>query len=152
MRTEPRLVVRDVDSGVRAVRLRLPFRCGAVTLRACPQLFVKAVVEIDGRRTATGMAAELMVPKWFDKRAGRSEADNVRELAASIEMASEAYRNDAPATAFALFARHAGRLQQAGADQGFTALTSAYGQAVLDRAVLDALGRALDLSIFELFA
>jgi len=152
MRTEPRLVVREVDSGVRAVRLRLPFRFGAVTLRACPQLFVKAVVEVDGRRTATGMAAELMVPKWFDKRPGRSEADNVRELAASVELASEAYRHDTPATAFALFARHVGRLQQAGAAGGFTALTSAYGQAVLDRAVLDALCRALDLSIFEVVA
>jgi hypothetical protein len=149
MRTEPRVVVRDVASGVRAVRLRLPFRFGAVTLRACPQLYVKTVVEVDGRHTTTGMAAELMVPKWFDKRAGRSEADNVRDLAASLERAADAYRNDTPAPAFALFLRHAAVLQHAGTATGATALASAYGQAVLDRAVLDALCRALDMSVFE---
>ena len=32
------LVVRELAFGVRPVRLRLPFRFGAVTLQACPQL------------------------------------------------------------------------------------------------------------------
>ncbi|MFL6663599.1 MAG: mandelate racemase [Rhizobacter sp.] len=145
----PRIKVREVQCGVRAVALRLPFRFGAVTLRACPQLFIRAVVEVDGHRPATGMAAELMVPKWFDKRDGFSHADNVRHLAMSVETAADAYADDRPATPFELYARHAPALQQAGAAHGLTELSSAYGQAVLDRAVLDAMCRALGLSFFE---
>ncbi|HEX6705538.1 MAG TPA: mandelate racemase [Albitalea sp.] len=143
------LVVREVEAGVRPVRLRMPFRFGAVTLRACPQLFVRATVEVAGRGSATGMAAELMVPKWFDKRAAHSHADNIAHLAASVRLAMAAYLHDTPASPFGLFARHAGGLRLAGAQQGFTDLTAAYGQAVLDRAVLDAFCRALDLSFFD---
>src|SRR6185369_4586598 len=97
-------------------------------------------------------AAELMVPRWFDKRAGRSAADNVRDLAASLELAIAAYVDAPPAAPFELSMRHTAALQQAGARAGFTELTSAYGQAVLDRAVLDAVCRALEVSVFELVA
>ncbi len=145
----PRLVVRDVRAGVRAVRLRLPFRFGAVTLEACPQLFVEADVEVEGcAGFATGQAAEMVVPRWFDKRADRTPEDNVRDLVASFERAAGAYRNDAPATAFGLHARHDAALMAA--DPDATALTRAYGAAVLDRAVLDATCRALGVSFFDL--
>jgi len=144
-----RLVVHEVDAGVRPVRLRLPFRFGAVTLTACPQLFVRATVEVDGLPATLGFAAELMVPKWFDKRPEPGLADNVRQLGESVQMAVQAYLRDTPATPFELFSRHAASLQQQGQRQGFTELTSAYGQAVLDRAVLDAMCRVLDLSFFD---
>ncbi len=146
----PLLTVRAVDLGVRPVRLRLPFRFGAVTLSACPQLFVRVTVEVAGQiGTATGFAAEMMVPKWFDKRAGHSHADNVLGLARSVERAAAAYLNDAPASAFGLFVRHYAALMTAGNADGATALTAAYGQAVLDRAVLDALCRARQISFFD---
>jgi len=93
-----------------------------------------------------------MVPRWFDKRAGRSAGDNVRDLAASLELALAAYVDAPPATPFELSMRHTAALQQAGAKAGFTELSSAYGQAVLDRAVLDAVCRALEVSVFELMA
>jgi hypothetical protein len=145
----PRLVVHEIEAGVRPVRLRLPFRFGAVTLNAAPQLFVRAQVEVAGHGVHTGHAAELMVPKWFDKRAGRSLADNVADLAASVRMARAAYLQDKPANPYELYARHAGALQQQGARDGLTELGSAYGQAVIDRAVLDAACRALGMSFFD---
>ena len=144
------LVVRELRFGVRPVRLRLPFRFGAVTLQACPQLFVRADVEVAGRAHAVGYAAEMMVPKWFDKRPGFTQADNVTHLQRSCERAALAYRNDAPASPFGLFTRHYAALMQAGEeDGGATALSSAYGQAVIDRAVLDAACRALNVSFFD---
>ncbi len=148
MPTEHPCVVRAVEMGVRPVRLRRPFRFGAITLSACPQLFVR--VQLDsGRLVSDGFAAEMLVPKWFDKRAGFSNADNVAGLLASAGRAAAAYTGDAPATPFGLFERHYPALMQAGADGGATALTSAYGQAVLDRAVLDALCRAQNISFFD---
>jgi hypothetical protein len=149
MRTELPLVVRSVATGVRPVTLRLPFRFGAVTLASCPQLFVRATVEVGGTRRGVGFAAELMVPKWFDKRSALSHVDNVTQLAESVRNATQAYLDDAPARPFELFARHYLALMQQGREQGFTELTSAYGQAVLDKAVLDAFCHALDLSFFE---
>jgi hypothetical protein len=143
------LVVRELAFAVRPVRLRLPFRFGAVTLQACPQLFVRADVEVAGRGRVQGFAAELMVPKWFDKRAGFTQADNVAHLQRSCERAAQAYLNDAAASPFDLFARHCAALTKAGVDDGATELTSAYGQAVIDRAVLDAVCRALQVSFFD---
>jgi len=142
----PLLRVRAVEAGVRDMHLRLPFKFGAVVLTRCPQLFVRATVEVPGLGTAEGFSAEMMVPRWFDKRDTRSQADNVRDLLASLVSAIDAYRGDAPATAFGLFERHYAALMHEGHARAETALSSAYGQAVLDRAVLDALCRAAGCS------
>jgi len=148
--TEPTaLVVRAVETGVRPVRLRLPFRFGANTLTACPQLFVRVSVEVNGRGTAQGSAAELMVPKWFDKRAEFTPADNVNHLAASVTQAAQLYLDDTPATAFGLFARHYLEVMRAGEARHLTELSAAFGQAVIDRAIIDALCHALGTSFFE---
>ncbi|MEO8059473.1 MAG: enolase C-terminal domain-like protein [Burkholderiales bacterium] len=144
MSTGLNLVVRAVETRVRPVQLRLPFRFGANTLTACPQLFVR--VAIDG---AEGFAAELMVPKWFDKRAGLSPRDNVSHLALAVGNAAEAYVNDSAATSFGLFARHRQALAHTGMQAGLTELSTAFGQAVIDRAVIDALCRAQKMSFFD---
>ena len=72
MTTGVNLVVRAVELRVRPVQLRLPFRFGVSTLTACPQLFVRVEVDVPGHCSGHGVAAEMMVPKWFDKRADRS--------------------------------------------------------------------------------
>ena len=143
------LVVRAVDLRVRQVALRLPFRFGANTLTACPQLFVRVDVEVPGHGTTQGFAAELMVPKWFDKRAGFTPDDNIAQLGLAAKHAAQAYLGDTPATPFGLFARHCAALMAQGHADGFTELTTAFGQALVDKAVLDALCRALDVSFFD---
>jgi len=74
----------------------------------------------------------MMVPKWFDKRPGFTQADNVKHLQRSCERAAQVYLNDASATPFGLFARHYNPLMKAGENDDATALSSAYGQAVID--------------------
>jgi len=144
-----RIDVLDVSCGARAVPLRLPFRFGAVTLLACPQLFVRATVDVAGHGRAEGYAAELAVPRWFDKRASHSPADNVRELCESLQLAAQAYRDAAPDSSFVLAMRLMPDLQREGERRGWTELTSTYGAALLDRAVLDGLCTALGASVFE---
>ncbi|MCZ4312322.1 hypothetical protein O4H66_02810 [Comamonadaceae bacterium G21597-S1] len=145
----PRLRVRDVDIRVRPVQLRLPFKFGAVTLRACPQVFVRARITIDGGATANGHAAEMMVPKWFDKRVQRSHGDNVSDLALSLTSAREAYLAEAAETAFGLSDRCYQPLVAQAKAAGMTDLSAAYGPALLDRAILDAVCRALGVSVFD---
>ena len=142
-----------VDLRVAPVRLRLPFRFGAVTVtparrRSC----ASTIRRRRGRESADGFAAEMMVPKWFDKRAGRSTDANIDDLrAGDCELARDAYTTAAPRdTAFGLFARHYDALM---ARRRCRALQRRcrprYGQALIDRAVLDALCRALGISFFD---
>jgi hypothetical protein len=142
-------VVRAVELRVRQVHLRLPFRFGANTLTTCPQLFARITVEFDGTRRSQGFAAELMVPKWFDKRVEFTAEENVSHLALATRSAANAYLNDAPATPFGLFARHYAQLLQLGRAQGLTDLSTAFGQAVVDRAVIDAVCSAQNVSFFD---
>ncbi|WP_435514741.1 enolase C-terminal domain-like protein [Variovorax sp. GT1P44] len=147
----PPVRVLAVEFGVRPMTLRLPFKFGAVTLTRCPQVFVRATVDCGTHGAAEGWAAELMVPRWFDKRDGLSQEDNVRHLQQALETAAEAYKSGAPLPPFGLFERHYAALMAHGASLGMTALSTAFGQAVLDRAVLDALCRALQIPVYEAF-
>ena len=78
--TAPRLRLIDVRAYERSVTLRLPFRFGVVTLREAPQLFVRARIRMADGREGDGIAAELLVPKWFDKSPNLSNEDNFDQL------------------------------------------------------------------------
>lgn len=149
MSSSPQVRVRAVDARVRPVTLRLPFRFGANTLTACPQLFVRVEVETASGALAPGWSAELMVPKWFDKRPAFSPAQNVEHLAQAVRLAMQAYAADNAGTPFGLFARHYNALLDAGREAGLTDLSIAFGQSMLDRAVIDALCGALGVSFFQ---
>ena len=68
--------IRDVRLRERDVRLRLPFRFGAVTLTEATEAFARVRVTLRDGRRAWGEAAEMLAPKWFDKDPARSNADN----------------------------------------------------------------------------
>jgi hypothetical protein len=129
----PRFRVARIELLERDVRLRMPFRFGVVTLTESPQAFVRARIRLEDGREATGAAAELLAPKWFDKDPALTNEDNVDQLRATLALAREAYLAHEPRTAWA----HAmpGR-----------GLVENYGPALLDRALLDALCRALGVS------
>ncbi len=144
-----RFVVREISLFERPVRLRLPFRFGVVTLTECPQAFVRARIELTDGRSAVGGAAELMAPKWFDKNLALSNDDNFEQLRDVLRRARDAYRSDAsPDTAFGHFARHHDAHLAAAAAHGHNALLASYGPALIDRALLDGLCRALDVSFY----
>lgn len=144
-----RFVVREITLFERPVRLRLPFRFGVVTLTECPQAFVRARIELADGRSAVGGAAELMAPKWFDKNLSLSNDDNFRQLRDVLRLARDAYLADPSSdTAFGHFARHHAAHQAAAALRGHNPLLASYGPALVDRALLDALCRALGTSFY----
>jgi hypothetical protein len=149
MADAPRLYIRDIQLHERAVRLRLPFRFGVVTLTECPQAFAHVRIELPDGRSAWGGAAELMAPKWFDKNLALSNEDNFDQLRRVLHTARTAYLSDrSPDTAFGHFARHHDAHQAQCAGLGFNPLLASYGPALLDRAVLDALCRAVGVSFY----
>jgi hypothetical protein len=147
----PRLVVREIALYERPVVLRIPFRFGVVTLTHCPQAFVRARIELPDGRSAWGAAAEMMAPKWFDKNLALSNDDNFEQLRGVLRMARAAYLGDAsPATAFGHFSRHYDSHLAAAGAKGYNPLLANYGPALIDRAIVDALCRALGVSFYAL--
>ena len=141
--------IASIELFERPVKLRMPFRFGVVTLTACPQAFVRAVIEMPDQRHITGSSAELMAPKWFDKNLALSNEDNFDQLRDVLRLAREAYlSDDAPATAFGHFARHYDSHLLACAAKSYNPLLANYGPALIDRALLDALCRAHGTSFY----
>ena len=148
--TAPRFLVREVQFYERAVRLRMPFRFGLVTLREAPQCFVRVRIELPDGRTQWGAAAELLVPKWFDKNLALSNEDNFDQLRLSLALAADAYTHaGVPRSAFRHFAAHYDEQIAVGAARGLNSLVANFGPAQIDRAVLDALCRIAERSFYD---
>lgn len=145
-----RLKLRDIAFFERLVHFARPFRFGAVTINATPQLFVRAEIEVEGRGVAVGASAELLVPKWFDKRPDRSPAQTVDDLRRSLTIARGLYLAHTEfQTAFDLHAACIGAQVAACAKENIPSLAAAYGPAEIDKAILDALLRGVDMNFFD---
>jgi L-alanine-DL-glutamate epimerase-like enolase superfamily enzyme len=131
-----RFALRDIGLFERDVRLRLPFRFGIVTLTEAPQAFARVRIRLEDGREAQGAAAELLAPKWFDKNPSLSNGDNFNQLRASIFAAADAYLGGGTRTAY-------------GHSRPAVGLVENFGPALIDRALLDALCRALGISFYE---
>jgi Enolase C-terminal domain-like len=148
--TAPVFTVREVRLYEREVRLRLPFRFGVVTLTQAPQAFVRARIELPDGSSHWGAAAEMLVPKWFDKNLALSNEDNFEQLRLALALAADAYTAPGrPRTAFGHFAAHYDEQIRAGATRGLNALVASFGPAQIDRAVLDAVCRSAGRSFYE---
>ncbi|MBL8287256.1 MAG: mandelate racemase [Rubrivivax sp.] len=147
----PAFTIEAVSFFERDVRLRMPFRFGVVTLTEAPQAFAHVRIRLSDGRVGEGMAAELLAPKWFDKNPALSNEDNFDQLRRALQLARTLYLGaGTPATAFGHFERHYRAQVGRGAANGLNALVASYGPALVDKAVVDALGRALGLPFHEL--
>ncbi|HEY5897487.1 MAG TPA: enolase C-terminal domain-like protein [Burkholderiales bacterium] len=141
--------VRSIDLFERDVRLRMPFRFGIVTLTESPQAFARARIRLENGAESEGAAAELLAPKWFDKNPALTNEQNFEQLRLSLALARSSYLSGGSNSAFGHFrAHHQGQIDAGGA-KGLNPLTSNYGPALIDRAVLDALCRALGISFYD---
>jgi len=146
----PRLAVRELAFFERAVPFVRPFRFGAVTINASTQIFVRVEIEIEGKGTSVGATAELLAPKWFDKRPHLSSEETAAELRRSLMIARDLYltRNGFE-DAFGLHAARIDAQVAACAKEDIPPLAAGYGPAEIDKAILDALLRSLDQNLFE---
>ena len=149
MSSAPAFRVTALETFERDVRLRMPFRFGVVTLTAAPQAFVRATVQLADGRVASGAAAELLAPKWFDKDPALSNEANFDQLRRAVQLARTLYLDGGPATAVGHFVANHARHRAACAAQRLNGLVAGFGPALVDRAVLDALCRALGRSFAE---
>ncbi|VIO71340.1 hypothetical protein CI1B_35240 [Bradyrhizobium ivorense] len=145
-----RLAVRDIAFFERPVPFARPFRFGAVAINAATQVFVRVEIEVEGKGRATGASAEMLAPKWFDKRPHLTADQTIDGLRRSLLIARELYlANTGFDTAFGLHARCIGAQVAACAKEDIPALAAALGPAEIDKAILDALLRAERASFFD---
>jgi hypothetical protein len=146
----PRLKVRDIAMSERPVRFRLPFRFGAVTVEGAPQLFVHVEIEVKDRGRASGAAAELLVPKWFNKDPALTGDQTVEQLRRALAIARDLYLAEPGFdTAFGVHAARYDAVIAACGRERIPPLAAAYGPAEIDKAILDALLRCLGRDVFS---
>jgi hypothetical protein len=146
----PRIAVRDISFFERQVPFTKPFRFGAVVINAAAQAFVRVEIEVEGKSTSVGASAELMAPKWFDKRSQLTPEQTVEQLRRSLGIARDLYLAGAGFdTAFGLHASRMSAQVEACAKCDIPPLAAVYGPAEIDKAILDALLRGVGVNFFE---
>jgi hypothetical protein len=145
-----RLAVRDIAFFERAIPFARPFRFGAVTINHAVQVFVRVEIEVEGKGVSTGASAEMLAPKWFDKRPHLTDEASAGQMRRTLEIARELYlANKSFDTAFGLHASSIGAQVAACAKEDIPALAAGYGPAEIDKAILDALLRAIGMNFFD---
>lgn len=150
MTDAPRLKLVEVERFERDVRLRLPFRFGVTTVTHATQAVIRTRIALADGRSGTGVAAETLAAKWFDKDLALTDDDNLDQLRQSLALAVELYRARGLDTPFGLYAGSYREQLARGAALGLNPLVASYGPALLDRAIADALGRSLSRSFPEM--
>lgn len=146
----PRVRLAEAVVSERSALLRLPFRFGVVTLAQARQAVLRVRIEGPGGAGAEGIAAECLLPKWFDKDPSLSNDDNVAQLRASLDVALDLYRTQGFGTPFGLSAAVYRAQHARCAERGLNPLVASYGPALVDRAIIDATGRMLGLSFAQM--
>jgi hypothetical protein len=123
------------------LRLRLPFRYGIVTLTEVPQIVARLGFELGAKRE-TGLASDILAPKWFTKDAARPVGEEIDEMLAVIRRALRHAGAVRAATTFA-FWREIDAAQSAwGSAHKLPPLLSNFGTSFVERALIHALCRA----------
>lgn len=147
-----RASIKEIRFFLRNVRTRMPFKYGAATLTSVPILQVLMEVELENSARATGLAADILPPRWFDKDPAKSYQDHVADLLWVARAAASAYATAArePRAVFATWQEGYAATLEAGEERGLNHLTAGHGSSLMERALIDAVGMALNLSYYEL--
>jgi hypothetical protein len=144
--TAPRFRLAETQRFEWPFRLRMPFRFGVITVTHGRQAVIRARIRLEDGTEHWGVAAETLAAKWFDKDPRWTDAQNEDQLRRALEIACNATLAAGANTAFGHFAdAYAAHVAACGAE-GLNPLVAAFGRALLDRAMLDALLKAKGLS------
>lgn len=143
--TTPRVRLGETRLGIDNAFARMPFRFGVITMEAAASLSLELDVIIDGRKFV-GRASDLLAYKWFDKRPEKTPADNVADLLWVVEVASSLARDLPEGTPFELWRQLDAAVDRAAVDGGFNRLGASFGVSMIERAMIDAVGKARGMS------
>ncbi len=120
---------------------RMPFRYGIATMTDVPQIIARLTFELDGAME-TGLAADLLPPKWFTKNPTRALGEEIDEMLRVIRAAIGHARILRAATPFAFWHELCGAQAEWAAAEKLPPLLSNFGTSFVERALLHAVCRA----------
>jgi hypothetical protein len=135
--------VKSISFFEQAICFKKPFRFGAFSLEKCPQVHTRVEIEAEDGCVYVGASAELLVPKWFDKRVTRNPDENTADLYLALFAARNAMLSDPAArTVF----DHCQIVTDALAENLDSAqlpgLVRSFGVAQIEKALIDAVCRS----------
>ncbi|RNF33310.1 enolase C-terminal domain-like protein [Paracoccus methylarcula] len=142
----PKLKILDVVLSERPVTMRLPFQFGNTEMRETAEIYCRIETEIAGR-VLRGYSAQLMVPRWFDKRTTLSNEDTVNELRRISGIAAGLANGQSGTVASLSQNLREAVPQQLNPDM--PALAAGFGPALLEMALIDAACHAAGLPFWR---
>jgi hypothetical protein len=140
-----RFSIHKFDFYARKTRTRFPFRYGIASMTEVPHLFVQSRILVDGVESV-GLASEGLPPKWFTKDPNTTFEQDLPEMLRVIgraaRLASDIARR--PVSFFELWRELDRGQSQWAMTQGLPPLLANLGVSLIERSVLDALGRKLN--------
>lgn len=139
-----RFSIRGFEFFTRQTRTRFPFRYGIASMTEVPHLFVRVRIAVNGSESV-GLASEGLPPKWFTKNPATTFDQDLPEMLQAIGPAAQLATQIArESVSFFELWRELYRGQKTWAQvHGVAPLLANLGVSLVERAVLDALCRAL---------
>ncbi|MCA9101198.1 MAG: hypothetical protein KDA63_08615, partial [Planctomycetales bacterium] len=85
-----KFALKETRLGLRDSHTRIAFRYGNTCLTECPQAIFEVVIETD-TGVASGYSGDCLPPGWFDKTPGRSFPDQIGDMLAAVQTATDAF-------------------------------------------------------------
>lgn len=142
------MAVRIVTTDLHVLNMhtRMPFRYGIAELTALPHLFVRLLLQVDGKEQ-WGIAAEGLPPKWFTKNPQTHFKDDLDEMLMVIQQACASAEHIREAATVFHFVMQLYWLQHEwGKEQNLPPLLSNLGTSLVERALIDGFCRAKGIS------
>ncbi len=142
--------LKQTQLGLRNSVTRIPFRYGKACLTACPQAVLGATIDVGGR-TVQGFSGDCLPPGWFDKTPSKDFAAQIDDMLAVIALAEKVFREEAasPVELFPAWSIAHERIHSRAAEWGCGRLLASFGASMVERAIIDALARAANLSFAD---
>lgn len=150
--TPVKLTLENIHFFIRNVSLRLPFRYGNACLVAAPLLHTRLMARGEDGRAVTGVCADMLPPKWFDKSPEKKFRDNIHDLLTAAHLGRDAYLGASrqPDSAFDLWHAAYPGIRKAARARGLNGLTSSFGSSIIERAVIDAACKVAGTDFFTM--
>ncbi|MEE2887751.1 MAG: hypothetical protein VX951_10015 [Planctomycetota bacterium] len=129
----------EVQTFVRRVPTRMPFRFGSVTMTELSVVHLRVRFGTADGRAAQGVSSSVLSPMWFDKNPDLDFDAKQHNLLIAMSLAAGSYIEAGCAPAYELHCIAQPEVRRQCEARGIPALPSSFGVALLDSAVVDGL-------------